>query len=63
MRQQVGRSHLVHGLLVQIPSAGVGELLGFEQDVLRLGGEGEGRKERGEDRGDLAESQKSKRPG
>ncbi len=34
MRQQIGRAHLVHRLLVDIPTARVSELLGLQQDVL-----------------------------
>ena len=38
VREQVGGSHLIHELLVHIPPAGFGELLGLQQDV--LGGAG-----------------------
>jgi hypothetical protein len=35
VRQQKGRAHLVHILLIERPPAGVREGLGFNQDLLR----------------------------
>ena len=37
VRQQIGRAHLVHRLLVHVPTARVSELLGLQQDVLCRG--------------------------
>ena len=52
VRQQIGRAHLVHELLVHHPAAEVGELLGFEQDHAALwsglGSQPEGQKEQEE---------------
>ena len=37
VRQQIGRTHLFHGLLVQIPAAQIRKLLGFEKNILAAG--------------------------
>ncbi len=42
MGEEVGRAHLVHGLLVEVPAAEVGELFGLEEKGVGGGGAEEG---------------------
>jgi hypothetical protein len=37
MRQQKGRAHLVHELLIDDPAAWILEALGFDQDLIARG--------------------------